>query len=84
MKLELASTTGRPGSSGGLEAAKDSAGTNPYYLPWALRGVLEEPYVKEHLQGEVTELVEMFEKWRPVSKVLKDVRFRLEAVRSKL
>lgn len=83
MKLEL-DTAGRPGSSGASEVVKESAGANPYYLPWALRGVLEEPYIKEHLQEEVKGLVEMFEKWRPVSKVLKDVKFRLEAVRSKL
>ena len=83
VKLELEATV-RPGSSGTSEVSKESASANPYYLPWALRGVLEEPYVKEHLQDEVKELVELFEKWRPVSKVMKDVRFRLEAVRSKL
>ncbi|KAF2236211.1 hypothetical protein EV356DRAFT_482324 [Viridothelium virens] len=83
--IEVDTSAIRPGSSNaGNEVMKESAGANPYYLPWALRGVLEEPYVKEHLQGEVKELVEMFEKWKPVSKILKDVKFRLEAVRSKL
>ncbi|KAL9095342.1 MAG: hypothetical protein Q9165_002213 [Trypethelium subeluteriae] len=85
VEIEIDTSAIRPGSSNaGNEVMKESAGANPYYLPWALRGVLEEPYVKEHLQGEVKELVEMFEKWKPMSKVLKDVKFRLEAVRSKL
>ncbi|KAI9687935.1 MAG: hypothetical protein M1822_002017 [Bathelium mastoideum] len=74
----------RPSSSSASEIVKESAGANPYYLPWALRGVLEEPYVKEHMHEEVKELIGHFEKWKPTSKVLKDVRFRLEAVQSKL
>ena len=59
-------------------------GSNPYFLPWAMRGLLEEEYVKREMGGEVEELLGLFEEWRPVSKGLKDVRFRLEAVRSKL
>ncbi|OCK76975.1 hypothetical protein K432DRAFT_359411 [Lepidopterella palustris CBS 459.81] len=57
---------------------------NPYFLPWAMRGLLEEEFVKRELGGEVEELLGLFESWRPVGKGLKDVRFRLEAVRSKL
>ncbi|KAJ9638819.1 hypothetical protein H2199_006679 [Coniosporium tulheliwenetii] len=58
-------------------------GSNPYFLPWAMRGLLEEEYVKREMGKEVEELLGLFEEWRPVSKGLKDVRFRLEAVRSK-
>lgn len=61
-----------------------TTGANPYFLPWAMRGILEEEVVRNELKGETEELLGMFEKWRPSSKVLKDVRFRLEAVRSKL
>jgi len=46
-----------------------------------MRGVLEEEKVKTHLGEEARTLRGMFEKWRPVSKGLKDVRFRLEALR---
>jgi hypothetical protein len=60
------------------------AGSNPFFLPWALRGLLEEEKVRKELGDEVQELLRLFENWRPVSKPLKDVRFRLEAVRSKL
>lgn len=69
-----------------LEMDKKSAeaGENPYFLPWALRGMLEEEDVKKTMKKETEELLQCFEAWRPVSKSLKDVRFRLEAVRSKL
>ena len=59
-------------------------GENPYFLPWALRGVLEEQEVKKGMQKETGELLRWFEDWRPVSKTLRDMRFRIEAVRSKL
>lgn len=60
------------------------ANSNPYFLPWAMRGVLEEEYVKRELQGETSFLLDQFDGWRPSSKVLKDVKFRLDAVKSKL
>lgn len=61
-----------------------STNSNPFILPWSMRGLLEEEYVKTELDKETTELLEQFDKWKPTSKVLKDVKFRLEAVRSKL
>ncbi|KAF2161406.1 hypothetical protein M409DRAFT_69764 [Zasmidium cellare ATCC 36951] len=59
---------------------------NPFVLPWAVRGMLEEDIVRRDakMQEEVKELVKEFESWRPNSKVLKDVRWRLEGVRSML
>ena len=57
---------------------------NPYILPFSLRGVLEEDYVKVQLHKETTELLKQFDEWKPSTKVLKDVKFRLEGVRSKL
>jgi len=49
-----------------------------------MRGLLEEEFVKRELGAEVEELLGMFEAWKPVGKQLKDVKFRLEGVRSKL
>jgi hypothetical protein len=49
-----------------------------------MRGVLEEEYVRAELLPEVNELVKEYDAWKPVSKALKDVKFRLEGVRSKL
>lgn len=57
---------------------------NPYVLPWTMRGILEEAFVKTELNTEVTELLKQFDDWKPATKVLKDVKYRLEAVRSKL
>ncbi|KAF2475069.1 uncharacterized protein BDR25DRAFT_278981 [Lindgomyces ingoldianus] len=61
-----------------------SANQNPYFLPWAMRGLLEEEFVKKELGREVEGLLGMFEEWKPVKKELRDVKFRLEGVRSKL
>lgn len=57
---------------------------NPFFLPWAMRGVLEEEVVRRSMGEEVEGLLRMFEEWKPLSKGLRDIRFRLEAVRSKL
>ncbi|KAI7323080.1 hypothetical protein KC315_g8598 [Hortaea werneckii] len=68
------------------EPPQSGANANPYYLPWAVRGMLSEDIVKrdEKLSEEVAELVKEFDEWRPTSKVLKDVRWRLEGVKSML
>ncbi|KAK3340352.1 hypothetical protein B0H65DRAFT_472073 [Neurospora tetraspora] len=57
---------------------------NPYHLPWIMRGLLEEDFVKSELSNEVEELLKQFDDWKPTTKALKDVKYRLEAVRSKL
>jgi hypothetical protein len=49
-----------------------------------MRGLLEEEYVKRELNEETMELLRQFDDWKPSSKVLKDVKFRLEGIRSKL
>lgn len=49
-----------------------------------MRGLLEEDLVRKELGDEVEELLGMFEEWKPTAKQLKEVKFRLEAVRSKL
>lgn len=66
------------------ESSASSTNPNPFFLPWAMRGLLEEDFVKKELGKEVEELLGMFEAWKPTGKQLKDVKFRLEGVRSKL
>lgn len=61
-----------------------AAPQNPYILPFAMRGLLEEDYVRTELHDEMRELLKQFEHWKPSSKVLKDVKFRLEGVKFKL
>ncbi|KAG9193012.1 hypothetical protein G6011_03047 [Alternaria panax] len=66
------------------EPTATTTNPNPFFLPWAMRGLLEEDFVKKELGDEVEELLGMFEAWKPTGKQLKDVKFRLEGVRSKL
>lgn len=63
------------------EPPPTASNANPFYLPWAVRGMLEEDLVKREMMDEVRELVKEFEEWKPTSKVLKDVKWRLEAVK---
>lgn len=58
--------------------------SNPYHLPWIMRGLLEEDFVKTELSTETEELLRQFDDWKPTTKALKDVKYRLEAVRSRL
>lgn len=58
--------------------------SNPYILPWAMRGLLEEKSVKTEFQAEAQELLRLFDEWEPATKSLKNVKWRLEAVKSKL
>jgi hypothetical protein len=58
--------------------------SNPFQLPWSMRGLLEEDVVKTDLNEEVRGLLKQFDDWKPSTKVLKDVKYRLEAVKSKL
>ena len=75
-----------PSSSGGSSSASAAASmtSNPYILPFAMRGILEEDIVKKDLRDEAKRLLEQFDLWEPKTKVLKDVKFRLEGVRSQL
>ena len=61
-----------------------TAAPNPYILPFSMRGMLEEDYVKRELHEELLQLLSQFDDWKPSTKVLKDVKFRLEGVRSKI
>lgn len=61
-----------------------TSSSNPYILPFAMRGILEEDYVKTELHNEALDLLKQFDDWKPTTKGLKDVKYRLEAIRSKL
>ncbi|KAI1815862.1 hypothetical protein GGS20DRAFT_540981 [Poronia punctata] len=67
-----------------FESHQGLTNPNPYVLPWIMRGLLEEQFVKTELYSETVELLRQFDDWTPTTKPLKDVKYRLEAVRSKL
>lgn len=60
------------------------ANANPYHLPWIMRGLLEEGRVKTELSDETAELLRKFDDWNPVSTKLKEVKYKLEAIKSNL
>ncbi|EDO17667.1 hypothetical protein Kpol_1004p42 [Vanderwaltozyma polyspora DSM 70294] len=58
-------------------------GNNPYNLPWCMRGLIYE--TNKYLdRGEIDLLIKEFEEWEPNTKVLKDVKYRLNGLKSKL
>ncbi|KAJ5893513.1 hypothetical protein N7495_005204 [Penicillium taxi] len=67
-----------------IKRSSSTVPPNPYILPFAMRGLLEEDHVRRELHDEMMELLRQFDDWKPSSKVLKDVKFRLEGIRSKL
>ncbi|KAJ5558535.1 hypothetical protein N7535_008750 [Penicillium sp. DV-2018c] len=77
-------TSSIPDSSLSIKRASSSPTPNPYILPFAMRGLLEEEYVRREMYDETMELLRQFDDWKPTSKALKDVKFRLEGIRSKL
>ncbi|KAI3300698.1 hypothetical protein DTO002I6_1421 [Penicillium roqueforti] len=85
MAIEFALETSSVSDSAlSVKRASSSVTPNPYILPFAMRGLLEEEYVRRELHNETMELLKQFDDWKPSSKVLKDVKFRLEGIRSKL
>ncbi|KAF9154629.1 hypothetical protein BG015_000395 [Linnemannia schmuckeri] len=59
---------------------------NPFYLPWGMRGVMDEIKSRgdEVLNEEMDRLKKLYDEWNPVSKGMKEIKFRLEPVRSRL
>ncbi|KAI9103013.1 hypothetical protein DFS34DRAFT_700745 [Phlyctochytrium arcticum] len=59
---------------------------NPYFLPWIMARLVDDPHIAadEELKEELNDLVHMFEMWEPTTKQLKEIRYRLEPLRSKL
>lgn len=63
----------------------ETLGVNPYHLPWCMRGLLFE--TKAHIPDgnkEIDQLFEEFENWKPETKQLKDMKYRLNGIKSKL
>ena len=56
---------------------------NPYYLPWAMRGILEDKGVLEsrHFAYEILKLRKQYDEWEPASKAMKEVKLQLEPLK---
>lgn len=71
-------------------------GTNPYVLPWCLRGLVfnveknwreAEPQITLNPKAksgrdEINMLYELFDQWKPDTKALRDLKFRLNGIRA--
>ena len=59
--------------------------TNPYYLPWIMARLFNDPQIMadESLREELEEIRQMFFRWHPASG-LKELRYRLDPIKSKL
>ncbi|KAF9438004.1 hypothetical protein BGZ76_010208 [Entomortierella beljakovae] len=59
---------------------------NPFYLPWGMRGVADEILARgdQILIKELERLKKLYNEWNPATKITKEIKFRLEPVRSKL
>ncbi|KAK9446597.1 uncharacterized protein V1518DRAFT_423549 [Limtongia smithiae] len=54
---------------------------NPYHLPWSVRGMFEQDFVRKHLTPDVTRVLDLFDEWNPDTKPLKEIKYRLSAIR---
>jgi len=55
--------------------------SNPFSLPWAIRGLLEDPDVRELFSEHMSDLLEQFAQWKPTNKAQKDVQLRLSPLK---
>ncbi|MBW0508906.1 hypothetical protein O181_048621 [Austropuccinia psidii MF-1] len=51
---------------------------NPYLLTWTLRGLIEDRQIQMLFGNELMTLRKQFEDWKPISKLLKDLKLKLE------
>jgi hypothetical protein len=63
------------------EAFDPRAPANPYFLPWALRGILEDRQIRTLFADELDQLRKQFEDWNPKTKPLQQVKMALEPLR---
>lgn len=50
---------------------------NEYELPWIMRALVDSPEVKDLFPGELKDLKEGVLRWKPVTKVLKEIKKRV-------
>lgn len=57
---------------------------NPFYLPWAMHGICSDPLIlsDEVLKKDLARLLTLFEDWNPTSTRLRELKFRLDPIRT--
>jgi hypothetical protein len=69
-----------------MEAFQARLRLNPFYLPWAMRGICDDARILNDkiLNQELERLRALFEKWNPISAKLREIKFRLEPLKARL
>lgn len=67
-----------------LESFQATQQQNPFYLPWALHAVCTDPLIlaDEPLKEDLCRLQALFEQWNPTSARLRELKFRLDPLRT--
>lgn len=67
-----------------IEPFKAKQSSNPYYIPWAMRGICSDPSILAHeeLKTELNSLFRLFEMWNPTSSKLKELKFKLDPLKN--
>lgn len=58
--------------------------SNPFNLPWCARGMFSEVQKTEQGREEIEKVFIEFDQWNPQSKVLKNVKYRLNGIKYRL
>jgi len=58
--------------------AKDAR--NDFELPWVMRALVDSPEIKDLFSGELRDLKEGIIQWKPVTKVLKEIKRRVSLI----
>ncbi|GMM30723.1 hypothetical protein DAMA08_034680 [Martiniozyma asiatica (nom. inval.)] len=68
-----------------FDIKKFGINSNPYNLPWCARGMFFEVLRKiPHGDNEIEMVFKEFTDWQPESKILKDVKYRLNGIKAQL
>ncbi|KAI7871523.1 hypothetical protein BDF14DRAFT_1718920 [Spinellus fusiger] len=57
---------------------------NPFYLPWAMRGICDDVRIKNdpRLCQELADLCSLLKRWNPTSAKMREIKFRLEPLQT--
>lgn len=59
---------------------------NPNYLPWIMSLLVNDKHIQDHaeLKADLDEVLKLYSAWMPSTALLKELKYRLEPLKSKL
>lgn len=72
----------RPFGSASYEPFTVPRVPNHYYLPWIVHSLWTDPDLRQHpfFSAELMNLQELYARWTPTTKILKDLKWKLEPI----